>query len=69
MALGYDATIRRLEQLLLTCHPSNRSSVEVRIRSAQQGEGPTLFDEIVEIIHHHGAGGEESEDGIVLELR
>jgi hypothetical protein len=30
--------------------------------------GPTLFDEIVEIIREHGPGGRESEDGVVLEL-
>ena len=68
-ALGYEATLRRLEQILVTCHPSNRSNIKDRIRSAQQGEGPTLLDEIIEIIRDHGAGGEESGDGIVLELR
>jgi RNAse (barnase) inhibitor barstar len=67
-ALGHEATIQRLERLLLTCHPSNRSSIEGRIRRARRSEGPTLFDEIVEIIRDHGAGGNESEDGIVLEL-
>lgn len=67
-ALGYEATIRRLEQILLTCHPSNRSVVRDRIAIARRGEGPTLFDEIVEIIREHGASGEESEDGVVLEL-
>jgi RNAse (barnase) inhibitor barstar len=29
----------------------------------------TLFDQIIEIIRDHGVGGDESEDGIVLELR
>jgi hypothetical protein len=67
-ALGYDATIRRLEGLLLTCHPSNRPSVQARISKALRGEGPTLFDDIVEIIRDHGPGGAESEDGVVLEL-
>jgi hypothetical protein len=67
-ALGYEATILRLEHLLLTCHPSNRAHVEARIRSARCGEGPTLFDEIVEIVRGHGPGGHEPEDGIVLEL-
>jgi RNAse (barnase) inhibitor barstar len=67
-ALGHEATIRRLEQILLTCHPSNRSNVAARIKNAQQGEGLTLFDEIVEIIRDHGPGGEESEDGVVIEL-
>jgi hypothetical protein len=68
VALGYEATIRRLEGLLLTCHPSNRPHVETRIRRARRGEGPTLFDEIVEIIQYHGPGGNESEDDVRLEL-
>lgn len=67
-ALGYEATVQRLEQIFLTCHPSNRSNIRARIGSARRGEGPTLFDEIVEIIRDHGAGGHEYEDGIVLEL-
>jgi hypothetical protein len=29
----------------------------------------TLFDQIIEIIRDHGVGDDESEDGIVLELR
>ena len=68
VALGYDATIERLNQLLLACHPSNRSDIAARIAAAQRRDGPTLFDEIVGIIHTHGPGGEESEDGIFLEL-
>jgi hypothetical protein len=67
-ALGYEATIRRLEQLLITCHPSNRSHIEARISCAQRGEGPSLFDEVVEIIRNHGPGGSESEDGVLLDL-
>lgn len=66
--LGYEATILRLERLLLTCHPSNRTSIETRIASARRGEGRTLFDEIVDIIRIHGPGGRESEDGVRLEL-
>jgi hypothetical protein len=57
-----------MERLFLTCHPSNRPGIEDRIRRARRGQGPTLFDEIVEIIREHGPGGNESEDGIVLEL-
>jgi RNAse (barnase) inhibitor barstar len=67
-ALGYTATLRRLEKMLLTAHPSNRPHVQARISSAQQTTGPTLFDEIVAIIREHGEGGREPEDGIVLEL-
>ncbi|MEU8112673.1 barnase inhibitor [Micromonospora sp. NPDC048947] len=67
-ALSHHATIRWLEQILCTCHPSNRASVRARISDAQQGRGPTLFDMLVEIVRAHGAGGEEFEDGVVLEL-
>jgi hypothetical protein len=68
VALGYAETIRRLEGLLHTCHPSQRSIVQARIGRAHRGEGPTLFDEIVDIIRIHGPGGRESEDGVVLDL-
>jgi hypothetical protein len=68
-ALGHQATARWLQQILITCHPSNRASIQNRIRNAEKGEGPTLFDEIIEIVRAHGVGGEESEDGVVLELR
>lgn len=66
--LGYEETIRRLERLRLSCHPSNRSDIEARISSARRSEGPTLFDEIIEIILNHGPGGNESEDRVLLEL-
>jgi hypothetical protein len=67
-ALGYEATVPRLEGLLRTCHPSNRRAVVVRISSARDCEGLTLFDEIVDIIRDHGPGGREPEDGVLLEL-
>lgn len=59
-ALGYDATVRRLEQTRATCHHSHRGHVEQRLRAARRGTGPTLFDEIVQIIR--------GQDGVVLEL-
>ncbi|WIV56056.1 barnase inhibitor [Amycolatopsis nalaikhensis] len=49
-----------------TCHPSNRSAMRARIASAERGEGPTLFDEIVELIRRHAP---RSAGGIHLELR
>ncbi|MFD5244915.1 barstar family protein [Amycolatopsis sp. NPDC058340] len=67
-ALGYAETIRHLEDLVLTCHPSNRPDIEARIDDARRREGPTLFDDIVRIIRDHGPGGDESEDGILLTL-
>lgn len=33
------------------------------------GQGSTIFDTIVEVIRHHGADGDESSDGVELELR
>jgi hypothetical protein len=67
-ALGYGETIRRLEGLLLTCHPSQRSIIQARISRARRGEGPALFDEIVGIIRDHGPGGNQADDGVLLEL-
>jgi hypothetical protein len=37
------------------------------LMATQRGEGPTLFDTIVDIIRAHGPGGAES-DGVLLEL-
>ncbi|WP_410662315.1 barstar family protein [Amycolatopsis sp. lyj-84] len=67
-ALGHAETARQLERLVLTCHPSNRPGIEARIDNARRGEGPTLFDEIVDIVREHGPSGDEAEDGVVLEL-
>ena len=66
-ALGYDATVKHLERLMSTCHPSNISHMRQRIEMARRREGLTLFDEIIEIIRRHGPGGRE-EDGVLLEL-
>ena len=67
-ALGHDATVQYLEEIVTTCHPSNVARLQERIERARRGEGPTLFDEIVEIIRVHGPGGDEEEDGVLLEL-
>ncbi len=66
--LAYEEKVRRLEQLLLICHPLNRSILEAEIATARRGEGSTLFDEIVEIIRDHGPSGNEADDGVLLEL-
>lgn len=68
-ALGYPATAARLQEILQTCHPANRREIAERLRAAELGEGPTLFDELVEIIKSHGPGGAEAEDCVFLELR
>ncbi len=61
-ALGYEATAEHLEARLTTCHPSNVDRVRQRIDMARRREGPTLFDQIVEIIRIHGPGGSEEQD-------
>jgi hypothetical protein len=69
LALGYEATVARLNELLLTCHPTNREPIQGRIARAQRRDGPTLFDEIVELIQIHGPGGYEADNEVELELR
>lgn len=51
--LGYPETILQLERRLLICHPANRPIIRDRILLAKQNEGPTLFDDLVEIIRGH----------------
>ena len=68
-ALGYGETVRQLERRLGTCHPANRQRVAGELNAARRGEGPTVFDWLVEIIRDHGPGGEQSDDGVTLELR
>lgn len=66
--LGYEATARRLQQLLRTCHPSNRQAIQAQLVRAKRGEGVTLFDEIVEIIRDHGPDSGETKGCMHLEL-
>jgi RNAse (barnase) inhibitor barstar len=67
-AVSYGATVRRPQALLLTCHPANRSAIQQGLEQASRQAGPTLFDEIVEIIRAHGPGGDEAEDEVALDL-
>lgn len=67
-SLGYPETVRQLEQRLQTCHPSNRSSVAEQLARAGRGDGPTVYDWLVDILRDHGAGGSEETDGVELIL-
>jgi RNAse (barnase) inhibitor barstar len=51
--LGHAEIAKKLKQMLQTCHPSNRPSVSERLEKAQSGEGPTMFDWLVEIIREN----------------
>ncbi len=66
--LGHVETARVLERRLATCHPTNVPQVGLDLTSALKGEGPTVFEWLVEIIRDHGPHGSESEDGVILEL-
>ena len=66
--LGYAETARQLTLRLEHCHPSNKLDVKRDLERAEEGEGPTVFDWLVEIIQVHGRGGEEQNDGVELEL-
>ena len=66
--LSYEETTRQWEAALTYCHPLNISSVQEKIGRARADQGPTLFDDIVNVIRKHGVGGTESEDGVELIL-
>jgi RNAse (barnase) inhibitor barstar len=66
--LGYPETVRQLEKRLGRCHPSNRESVQRKLSDARAGVGPTVYDWLIEIIHVHCAGGEESHNNVRLVL-
>jgi len=66
--LGYPETVRQLEKRLERCHPTNRNSVRAELSQAQQGEGATVFEWLVDIIRDHDAGGDQSEDNVRLVL-
>jgi hypothetical protein len=68
LRLGHSEMARRLAGLLQTCHPSNASAIEHSLSLAQGGQGPMLFDLVVEIIRDHGTGGAEADDGVELIL-
>jgi RNAse (barnase) inhibitor barstar len=66
--LGYPATIRRIEQQLASNNPYNHDYFVAELERAKQGQGPTLFDKLMEIIKRHSRGGAEAEDGVELVL-
>ena len=66
--LGYPETVRQLELKLQRCHPANDLDVQTELDAARRGEGPTVFDWMLEILKIHGAGGREAEDGVELRL-
>jgi RNAse (barnase) inhibitor barstar len=66
--LAYAETVRQLEKRLKRCHPTNRQWVRSELDLARAGQGPTVFDWLLEILAVHGAGGEEAQDNVQLDL-
>lgn len=67
--LGYPETVRQLQRRLKRCHPSNAAYVEKQLAAAQNNEGNTVYDWLLEIIEIHCPGGREEEDRVELLLR
>lgn len=51
--LGYEETIKRLNEKYEKCHPTNKEFILQEIIHAKNNKGPTVFDWIVEIINEH----------------
>jgi hypothetical protein len=51
--LGYPETIRQLELSLSWVHPVNITTVLQRIELAKESKGPTMFDEILDVLRGH----------------
>lgn len=51
--LGYKATVKYYENLLLKCHPSNGEKIELLLEEAKQEKGDSLCDIIIGIISCH----------------
>lgn len=60
-ALGHEETVRHLRRLTARAHPDNLPLLRERIARAEQGRGPTLFDELVDIIRER-----RGPDGLLL---
>ena len=60
-SLGHPETAEWYEERTKKCHPSNVAHMKEGLKRASKGEGPTLFDWLVEII--------TSEDHGDIELR
>jgi RNAse (barnase) inhibitor barstar len=67
--LGYPETVRQLDRRLSNCHPENRRSILAELERARRGDGPTVFDWLVAIIHTHAEGGREADGNLELRLQ
>jgi len=66
--LSHLETIRQLEKLLESCHPSGEARFRNDLIRARQGQGSTVFDWLIEIFRIHGAWGDEAQHHVRLVL-
>jgi RNAse (barnase) inhibitor barstar len=66
--LGHAKTVRVLKQRLKTCHRDNVELISRRIELAARGQGPSIFDDIVEIIRNHHPASYGADFGVELRL-
>lgn len=66
--LGHAETARMLRKSLVTCDQHAQTDLEKELAAAERGEGETVFDILLGILHTHGPGGEEAEDEVHVRL-
>ena len=66
--LGHPETVRQLTLMMQRCHPSNKERLRNDLALATSGQGPTVFDWLVETIRDLGPGGASAEDNVLLVL-
>lgn len=60
-ALGYEETVRQLDDRLKQCHPASQEQVQRDITRARHHEGPTAFDWLVDLLRQAKMFGAELE--------
>ncbi|MFI5755244.1 barstar family protein [Streptomyces sp. NPDC051569] len=55
-ALGHDETVRTLRRRLERTHPGDNAAVQAQLDEARAGRGPTVFDQLVQLIEEEAPG-------------
>ncbi|MFB7270243.1 barstar family protein [Streptomyces sp. NPDC056244] len=55
-ALGQEETARTLQRRLERAHPDNRAAIQAELDDVLAGRGPTVFDELVQLIEEEAPG-------------
>ncbi|MEV7423790.1 MULTISPECIES: barstar family protein [unclassified Streptomyces] len=55
-ALGHEETAHTLQRRLERVHPTGKAAVQARLDAARAGRGPTVFDELVQLIEETAPG-------------